>query len=117
MNGMERADELGEGGVHPGGPYHLRMDDDFRQLTFAESQIELALPDGARIVDLSVEGERVTRLVVLNVSGVALREALSGFSPSESALWPGWVSVRIAGLSPGYDVALVTAGSDLVSMN
>jgi len=89
MNGMKSATGFGEGDVHPGGPYHLRMDDDFRWLTFGQSMIQLALPGGNRLVDVSVEGDPVTRRVVLNVSGEALPEALGSSGVSESAPWPG----------------------------
>lgn len=63
-----------------------------------------------------MEGDPVTRLVVLNVSGEALREALSSFGANNLALWSGWVPVRIAGLFMGYGMVLVTAWADLFSM-
>lgn len=105
-------------GVHPTGTYHRPMnDDDFRQLTFAESQIQLALPPHAQIVDLTPDGERRTRLMVMHISAEELHLSLMGFEAADSPPVPGWLAVRIPGLSKGYDVALVTLAADQVSVN
>lgn len=103
-------------GVHPGGSYTLRVDDDFRQLSFAESQVGLRLPPSARNMDLTRDGERVTRLAVLNVSVSELRAALAVFG-AEASDEPGWFWVRVLGLSPGFEVALVTTAMNLMTMN
>ena len=108
---------LGGSAAHPAGGYHPVVEDDFRQLTFVESQVQLRLPAAARLVDLSGPNEAVVTLMALNVTLPEVRESLRDLEVRDVVGAPGWVFVRIAGLAPGFDVALITTGENVQALN
>ena len=91
--------------------------DDFRQVSFLEAQLQLAVPVGAVLVDVSVAGMNVERFVLLGVSERELLSCLAEFEVVASARSPGWWSVRVRGAPSGWDVLEVVTGSVWVGMN
>ena len=93
--------------------------EEFRQLSFAEAQLSLALTEGAVVVDLSVPGVAAGKFMVLNVSAAEFVAALSAaeFLVEASTVGEGWWRVQVEGLSPEFAVVEVILGSSQVGLN